>query len=536
MDSKYIVAIEIGSSKIHGAVAQVQADGSLAVLASESLRATGCVRYGRVSNVQEVSTHVNNIMRKLENHPAVMPRKISEVYVGLGGRSFSTLPASASIDYGRELEITSEAIKRLKDEARFGITTTKNILDMVPRRFFVNNKEVTNMVGTVGRNVRAEFTALLCAQDNRNNLERIKLDSPHLRRKHYVLRPTAIADMVLDTTERQLGCILADIGAETTTVMIYKDGALQFASTLPLGSRNITLDLKTGLSLTEDRAEQVKITLGNAINERHGSQLTSEQVEINQYVQARTGEIIANIIHQVEAAGFKFADLPGGIIVTGGGSRLRNFTQALTMQAKAKSRTGAADPSVSVCAGLDPDHDIDIIALLRTGAHRAADSCLINDPDQQPDTAQAIGSAATVSEQQAAPQRKLDDSNLLDDDEDIDEPRKAKSEGFFSRLWTKRDRADHRRAKLMEDARRHGELERDDLLSDDEDPIESPHGTYDRDNYRHQRPEHETMSYDEVETDEDPDPAKVRLMDRVKIRIANFLKQGEDREYDDQDR
>lgn len=523
MDPKYIVAIEIGSSKIHGAVAAVQPDGSLSVLASECQRATGCVRYGRVSNVQEVSTHVNNILRKLENHPDIMPRKISDIYVGLGGRSFSTLPATATINYNRELEITAEAIKRLKDEAQFGITTPKVVLDILPRRYFVNNKEVTNIVGTVGTSVRAEFTALLCAGDNRNYLDRIKFESPIIRRPNYLLRPVAVADMVLENSERQLGCVLVDIGAETTTVMVYKDGSLQFASTLPLGSRNITLDLKTGLSLTEDRAEQVKLTLGNAINERYGQQLSAEQLEVNQYVQARTGEIIANVIHQVEAAGYKMADLPAGFIVVGGGARLRNFNQALTTQAKCKARMGAAHSSISVCPGVDPDRDIDILALLSAAADRNGDSCLVcNEVEVEvPDTTEVATQDEPIRNFEV---NRRQDSATGKADGGYDDNRRAKPKkgSFFDRLF---GRNNNDRDDLMDDD------DDDDLMDDDDDELASPHNTYNGQAYGNRRADR-TEDYDD-EPDDSPEQPKVSKFNGFRERVARFLEKGDDADLDD---
>lgn len=535
MDPKYIVAIEIGSSKIHGAVAAVQPDGSLSVLAHECQRATGCVRYGRVSNVQEVSTIVNNILRKLENHPAILPRKIAEIYVGLGGRSFSSVPASATIDYNRELEITAEATKRLRDEAKFGIATTKAVLDLMPRRYFVNNKEVKNMVGTVGSSVRAEFTALLCKQDNRNNLERIKLDSPFLRRRHYLLRPLAIADMVLDNTERQLGCVLADLGAETTTVMVYKDGSLQYASTIPMGSRNVTLDLKIGLSLTEERAEQVKLTHGNAINERHGQQLSSEQVEINQYVHARNGEIIANIMHQVEMSGYKFSDLAGGIIMVGGGVRMRNFLQALTTQTKSKARTGTAENSISLCPGLDHDTDIDIIGLLRAAARFATESCLVVDEPERPDTSEAIGAAEPAAKRD---RQVPDDDDLLDDDSDDEYEPKAKKGGFLTNLFG-RDKKQRRNKKSRRSDDDDDTLRDDD--DDDDDQLASPHDGYNaqhdhrtRQGARADVPQGLQDDMDDVEdAPQDDEQAKPSIFNNVINRVAQFLLKEDDANLDD---
>ena len=519
MEPRYIVAIEIGSSKIHGAVAQVDSDsGAIQVIASEVQHAANSVRHGRVSNVQEVSDLVNGIVRKLQ---AVMPRKISEIYISLGGRSLTTVPTKASIDFANETEITADAIKRLKKEAEFGLTTTKSILDLLPRRYYVDNKEVTNMAGTFGTRASIDFTAIICAQENRANLERIKLDSPLLRRRNYLIRPLAIADMVLDSNERQLGCALVDFGAETTTLSIYKEGALQFAVTLPLGSRNVTRDLMGGLKLTEDRAEQLKIEHGNAINERPGgAPLSADQVDINQFVHARTGEIIANVIHQAEAAGYKVGDLPAGIVAVGGGARMRNFLSALSTQSKMRVRHGVADPQIHLCQGLDPDVDVDIIALLKAAAAMPGNSCLFLDrtlvEKTEPESGHRPDDEAAADNYRRPVNES--DSDLLDDDPDDEfEARPPKKQGWFSRMLNRR-KADERREQLLEDARR-----------DEEER---------RERQRQRREDQETIDPMADEDDSDDmaeiDYAETKsLIGKFKNKVTSYLERGTEADLDD---
>lgn len=538
MEPRYIVAIEIGSSKIHGAVAQVDDDsGAIQVIASEVQHAANSVRHGRVSNVQEVSDLVNGIIRKLENNQAVMPRKISEIFIGLGGRSLTTIPAKASIDFPAETEITAETIKRIKKEAEFGLTTTRSILDLLPRRYYVDNKEVANMPGTFGSRASIDFTAVICAQENRANLERIKLDSPLLRRRNYIIRQLAIADMVLDPNERQLGCALVDFGAETTTLSIYKDGALQFAVTLPLGSRNVTRDLMGGLKLTEDRAEQLKTEHGNAINERPGgAPLSADQVDINQFVHARTGEIIANVIHQAEAAGYKVSDLPAGIIAVGGGARMRNFLTALSNQSKTRVRQGMAEPAIQLCPGLDPYANVDITALLRAAARLNGNSCLFLDENSVTAPTAETDFADTGHESFADddyPQRRQvseTDSDLLDDDPDDDsENERPRKQSWLSRMLNRR-KADERREQLLEDVRQDEELRRQ---RQDEERRERERRRVER------RQDQETI---DPMADEDDDPDDFQQIDynetkgfisKFKDKVTNYLERGTEADLDD---
>ena len=80
----------------------------------------------------------------------------------------------------------------------------------------------------------------------------------------YIVRPLAEAALVLTDDERRLGCMFVDFGAETTTVAIFKNDAPAYLVTLPMGSRNITIDL-TSLNYIEERAEEIKRISGNAM-------------------------------------------------------------------------------------------------------------------------------------------------------------------------------------------------------------------------------------------------------------------------------
>lgn len=370
MEARNIVAIEISSSKIKGGVARVDSSGSLTVLAIEEVKQLNSVRYGRIHNVQEVTAGVSEIIRKLENNPAVMPHKIVGVVLPLGGRSLGSLPATGTLNFLNDIEIMPENVMRLKQEAMKDVVTPKIIEGVVARTYYVDNMAVRNPVGTYGKTFKGDFVLIGISPENRLNLERVKIEGISSDRIFQRLRATAVGDLVLTDTERQLGCALVDFGAETTTVSVYKDGTLCFLSTLPLGSRLITRDLMNGLSLTEERAEEFKVNLGNAaMPEAGAANADATAVEVNNYVQARAGEIAANIVHQILQSGFKPSELPSGIILVGGGAHLRNFNAVLGAQSKMNVREGSIPPVIEFVSNSDRVSDnIDIVALLKAGA------------------------------------------------------------------------------------------------------------------------------------------------------------------------
>ena len=418
MDKKHIVALEIGSSKIKGLAASVSELGDIQVIAIEEIRVNDCVRYGKIQNVQEVSAHVNDIIRKLENNSGIAPRKITDIFVSLGGRSLATVMAQAQVKFPNAVEITAETIDRLKRDASFGLVTDKNNLGMLPHAFFVDNSEVKNIVGTIGTHLRAEFSTIVISPAICRNLELIKFDDHSLRLTN-VVRPIALADLVLTVSEKQLGCALVDFGAETTTITIYKDESLQSIITLPIGSRNITRDLMIGLTMTEESAEMAKARSGSAIP---SDPTGTGDIEVNNYISARAGEIVANILHQIEVAGFKPQTLPAGVILTGGGARLRNFDRLIENQSKMPVRMAAIDSSLKFKGNIpERNTNIDILAIAKYAADNFSVDCLTAAP--QPEAVTSVPDADPDEIYAADPQQRrrrhyIDDDSLLEDDKD----------------------------------------------------------------------------------------------------------------------
>ncbi len=425
MKTKYIAAIEIGSSKIKGIVAAVDSSTSINVLAIESADAEDIVRYGRVQNETEAGSRINEIIRRLENNPRLARGTVKSVFVAEGGRSVRSYNAEATVSQGSEAEITAQTVQRLKKEARYNLATDRDILEISPRRYFVDNAEVKKINGAFGNVIKGEFTIVTASPENRRRLDRIKIEShgTEIPRK-YIPRTIALADTVLSDSDRQLGCMLIDFGAETTTLAVYRDDALQMLTTLPMGSMNINHDLCVGLGITEETAENIKINKGEAIVERSQLSRDEETNEIINFVSARVGEIIANITNQLELANIKAQDLKAGIVLAGGGSRLRGFIEMLEAQTNIKVRRAVADASIYIDAVSAADN-LDVISLVKYIALNHDADC-IDFPDNEPQT--LVEETKNIPNQEQ-PQQKmagrqvmnLDHPDLLKDDEDFDD-------------------------------------------------------------------------------------------------------------------
>lgn len=419
MSNRTIVAVEIGSSKIKGAVGTVTPDGILTVNGIEEERQpfSNYVRYGCVQNVKEVANVLNRIFMKLNNR--ISPAKISAVYVGVGGRSLMDLQRKIDIPLHEETEITADIVNEILGRAETMPDPDREVVEVVPGEFMVDNTIQPKPIGTYGSNISANVAVIYCRQQMLRNLSLSVSEKLGIKINGYVVRQTALADMVLTDEERELGVMLADCGAETTTVSVYKDGYLRSLVTVPLGSRHITRDIMSR-NYSEERAEEIKRAVGNARPESQAAhQVRLDGIgdsEINNYVSARAGEIVVNINERITEAGLSAENLPAGIVVTGGGAQLNGFCDLLTEQTGLKVRKATVPGSVGMGNPMMHIADnVDVIALLHHLAQIPTAACVTLPAPPTPE-----------------PEPEPEDDTDPDDGKLVVE--KVKTGGFFSKM------------------------------------------------------------------------------------------------------
>lgn len=248
---RYIVAVEIGSSKITGAIGTRSLKGVVTVLGVDTEPLTGSVKRGFVVNPDEVSSKVKRLIRKLNNRIGAS-KKIKQVYVGIGGQSLHAEDHMISRDYPEGTPITEDIIKRLQEEAREMPIAGADILEVVRTGVLVDDKPKSGREEIEGSNLKMSLKLIVARDDLKKSVSRCFSGEPSVVR--YIPTPLSTAYVALSNEDRQAGVMLVDFGAETTTVSIYKDGLLRYLSTIPLGGYNITRDIMT-LKVTEPEAE-----------------------------------------------------------------------------------------------------------------------------------------------------------------------------------------------------------------------------------------------------------------------------------------
>ena len=334
--SEYIVAIELGSSKIVGIAGYRDENGILVVSAIEKENATNIIKRGCVQNVDEVFSCIKRIKMKLENRLA--PAKIVKTYIGVGGASVSAEEKVTNRSFHEDSIIKQAHVQKLKEECRAMLPSTIDTLDVVPTGYIIDGRAERNAIGVTGTTIEAHYKAITAKPVLKRNIDRCVIERLKLPIAGYITSALATADVVLSKDERMLGCMLVDFGAETTTVSIYKNDTLVLLETLPMGGRNITRDIMS-LNLVSTEAEHLKIASGMAkgFKSENNVRLKFEgdnMVEIDlakltSVVEARSEEIIANVEEQIKRSVLERKELTAGVVVVGNAAKLRGWLELL---------------------------------------------------------------------------------------------------------------------------------------------------------------------------------------------------------------
>lgn len=465
---EFIVAIELGSSKVTGIAGQKNLDGSINVLAMVKEESSSFIRKGVVYNIDKTAQCLTSIIKKLETQ---LKTQITQVYVGVGGQSIRSVKNVVTKDLPGETIITQDMVIELMDANRNMTYQDQEILDAAVQEYKVGTQFQLDPVGIQATHLEGHFLNILERKAFYRNLNKC-FETAGINVAEMYLAPLALADSVLTEVEKRSGCALVDLGYDTTTVSVYSKNILRHLAVIPLGSNNITKDIAS-LQMEEADAERMKLKYASAYtenneidNELKYSIDPERQVESRKFieiVEGRLEEIIENVWYQIPSE--YYDKLLGGIILTGGGSNMKNIEKAfvnhthvdkiriakfvsqtiLTNNEEIKSRNGMLNTVLGLlakgdinCAGDAYDPNGDLFASLKPQtAHPTNDQRPARQATDIP-----AGVIRTEAEKQKAEEekrRQLEEEERARQEEERlkqeEEARIRKENSFWNKAW-----------------------------------------------------------------------------------------------------
>ncbi len=334
--NKRAVGLDIGTYQIKVVVAEQNDDNnSLPKIVGVGHAESKGLRHGYIINQTDAIRSIRKAIRQAEK---VSDSKIERVYVSIGGIGLSSHISEGSVMISRaDNEITEldleKAAKDSQDNIPKNIIQNRQIIHSIPIEYKIDGKAILgkNPVGL--KAVKLEVKTLYITSLIHHLQEIIQtVENAGIEIVDVMASPLAAGLVTLSKTEKIAGCVLANIGSETVSIVVYEDDLPISLETFPIGSNDITNDIALGLKVSLEEAEKIK-------KEQNDSYSYPEipKKKLQEIINARFSDIFELIDAHLKKNG-KSGLLPAGIIITGGGSGIVNIADLAKAAMKLPSK------------------------------------------------------------------------------------------------------------------------------------------------------------------------------------------------------
>jgi cell division protein FtsA len=320
-----VVGLDIGTAKVMVVVAEVLPGGELK-LAGLGVAPSNGLKRGVVVNIDAT---VQSIQQALKEAELMADCKITRVYTGITGSHIRGINSTGMVAV-KDKEVTAADVARVVETAKaINISTDQRLLLVEPQEFVIDGQDVKQPIGMSGIRLEAKVHIVTGAQSAAENIikcvRRCGLDVDRL-----MLNPLASSLSVLTDDERELGVALVDIGAGTTDVAIFTNGAIRHTAVIPIAGDLITSDIAMALRTPTKDAEEIKIESGFAkqlladpevqvevpgLGDRSPRMLSRQALA--GVIEPRVEEIFSLVQQVIRDSGYEEV-LSSGIVLTGG--------------------------------------------------------------------------------------------------------------------------------------------------------------------------------------------------------------------------
>jgi cell division protein FtsA len=326
-----LTAIDVGSAKTCVLTAEIT-DSGLRYRGHGITESRGS-RKGVIVELDKAVAAIQEAVEQAENATA-MP--IERATVGVAGAHMRGINSQGGVNFGtRAREITRDEIRLAVDKARaIPLPADREIVHLLPQEFILDDQcGIRDPLGMMGSRLEVRVHMVTAAANaTQNVVTAVNRAGVHV--DDTVFEPLGCADAVLRSDERELGVCLAEVGAGSTELIVFYDGAVAHTGAVPIGGDHFTSDLSLGLCTPIAEAEKIKRVYGNTVvtlipdgNEvevpsvgDRPSRLIRQRV-VGEILEPRARELFELIRDNLRHAGMLDV-CAGGVVLSGGASRL----------------------------------------------------------------------------------------------------------------------------------------------------------------------------------------------------------------------
>ncbi|MHB8860744.1 MAG: cell division protein FtsA [Minisyncoccota bacterium] len=321
MARRIATGIDIGTYQVKMVVVEELADKNgarqLRIIGTGLAESKG-LRNGYVVNKEEVSA---SILRAKQQAESIARVPIRSAFLSVGGISLDEARASGSAVISRaDQEITAldldKAAKAAREAAAPGFLN-RRVLHSIPLEYRVDGtKTLGDPLGMKGVRLEVDYLFITCLSQHEDMLTKAVEDA-NIEIIDQMASPLAGSYVLLDGEQKMKGCVLANIGAETVSIVVYDEGIPISVKVFPMGSSHITDDIALGFRISLEEAERVK--LGRLSGQMY------PRKKVDDLVMTRLVAMFTLIDKHLKSLGRR-GPLPAGIIISGGGAGIGSIS------------------------------------------------------------------------------------------------------------------------------------------------------------------------------------------------------------------
>ena len=330
-DVEIITSVDIGTTKIGCFIAELSGD-SIRIIGVGSSQSDG-LKYGVVVDVDKTVRSIQSAVKKAED---MADLDVDSVFVGIAGDHIRSINGRGVVAVsGENSEVTSDDVRRVIDAAKaVALPIDREIIHILPQEFMVDDmKGIRDPVGMKGVRLEAEVHIVTGAIASAQNIHRC-IEKAGYNVADIVLEPLASSYSVLNEDQKELGCIIIDIGGGTSDIAMFYEGCIRHTSVVALGGKNVTNDLAIVLRTPLDAAEKLKIEHGRVLHSEADGHAYVTVTDVNHVsdrkisknllvdiIQPRMAEILSLAFEEIKKSDY-INLMTTGLVLTGGGSLL----------------------------------------------------------------------------------------------------------------------------------------------------------------------------------------------------------------------
>ncbi len=330
-----LVGLDIGTSKIVAIVGEHAPGAPIEVIGIGSHPSKGMKR----GVVVDIESTVQSIQRAIEEAELMAGCEIRSVYAGISGSHIRSLNSQGVVAI-RDKEVTAGDVERVLDAARaVAIPADQRILHVLPQEYVIDEQEgIRHPIGMCGVRLEARVHVVTGALSAAQNISKC-VTRCGLAVDDLILQQIASAESVLTQDEKDLGVALVDIGAGTTDIAVFTQGAIRHTASLGVAGDQVTNDIAFAFRTPTPYAEDIKVKYACALAQLARAEETIEVTSVGdrpprrlarqmlaEVVQKRYEEIFEMVQAELRRSGYEEL-IAAGIVLTGGAARMEGVVE-----------------------------------------------------------------------------------------------------------------------------------------------------------------------------------------------------------------